>query len=49
MREKMIEYMLKHGWGSGRPTKVEVDCMRKYYEQMTDEQLFDEEREDLGF
>jgi hypothetical protein len=41
-RTKMIDAMVKMGWGYSKPTPEAVESMRKYYEAMSDEDIFSE-------
>ena len=46
-RAKMVDAMLKMGWGYSTPTPEAVESMRKYYESMSDEDIFSEYASDV--
>jgi len=41
-RQVMIDRLLKMGWGYSTPSQSDVDSMRRYYSEMSDEDIFDE-------
>lgn len=47
IREMMIERLLLGGWGRTKPTPEEVQCMRNRYEGMSDEDLYEEFKDDV--
>jgi len=46
-RAKMIEAMLRMGWGYSKPSEEEFAAMRRYYEAMSDEDIFSEYTSDV--
>ena len=46
-RAEMIEKMLELGWGCSTPSPESVASMRSYYNNMTDEQIFEEYTSDI--
>lgn len=45
-RAKMVDELLKMGWGYSTPSPESIESMRRYYESMTDEQIFEEFQSD---